>query len=668
MRKIRILASQDSGDAVFERLRDLELMQVKVGTGERLAAAGSPDVPELEARGPAVESPACQDKLAKLSAVKACLERYNPMQKGFIDMFIGTKPELTWDEFRDAVRREDVDSAHAKVTAHDARLRDIAKELGEIAARQAALEDWRDLDLPIASIGPTASCETVLAVVPASGWAVYEQSLAGKPVCSETVWQKRDRLGIWLVSLVEQSGPASSLAQAAGGSVVELSRGEGSGEESSRGTGSVVEELAALEEKRGTLLEEQEKIVQEDTEMSSGLLRVLALTDYYLDRKNLGETLEKTSRTAYTLVIDGFVKEKDVPRLRAALSDLAEVEVVDEEPGGDEEVPIYLENPPLIRPFETVTNIFGFPRYKEIDPTPWLAPFFWIYFGITLGDVFYGLILAAGCCWLLKTKRQLSDGGRKLVTLLLYSSFSMMIVGVITGSWFGDLASAFMPATVVERFVNRLTLLHPVSDPLTLMVISLALGIFQIWVGIGIKGLALVRSGQVGEAIIAQGSWMVFIPGLVAWGLSKTGLIRSAIPFYVMIAGALMVMYSSSRGTKSIFLKPFSGAYGLYATISYLADTLSYSRLLALGLASAIIAVVINKIAQLVVVMVPVVGWVFVPVVLLVGHAFNLVVNLLGSFIHSGRLQFVEFFTKFFEGGGRPFKPLRRVNENVSLR
>lgn len=126
-------------------------------------------------------------------------------------------------------------------------------------------------------------------------------------------------------------------------------------------------------------------------------------------------------------------------------------------------------------------------------------------------------------------------------------------------------------------------------------------------------------------------------------------------------------MYSASRGQKNILMKPFSGLYGLYGTVSYFSDTMSYSRLLALGLASTIIGMVVNKIAGLVVSMVPVVGWVIVPVILIGGHAFNLVINVLGSFIHASRLQFVEFFTKFFEGGGRPFRPLARITENVSI-
>jgi len=646
MRKVRIFASQGLGDLVFERIRDLELLQVKVTAGTH----------------PGETHSLYQEKLQKLSAVKSYFERYNPVRRGFIDMFIGTKPEVTFDGFRKAVEEEDLDSVYGKVASHGQRLKEIGQGLDEVEARKQLLVAWRGLDIPVARLGRTASCDSVVGVVSASRWAAEEQKLAGKAVHWQRLWQKQDKLGLWLVSLLGECGTASSVVSAAGGSVIDLAQAAGaSGFEPE-------EELSALEKRREDLLRERECILEADAEMSKELLKALALMDYFLDRKNLDEARGRAEKTAYTLVIDGFARKKDLPKLRSALADLKEVELVDEEPAEGDEVPVYLENSPLIRPFETVTNIFGFPRYKELDPTPWLAPFFWVYFGITLGDVFYGLILAAACCWLLKTKRQLSDGGRKLVTLLLYSSFSMIVVGVLTGSWFGDVASVFAPGTGVERFVKSLMLLDPVNDPLTLMVISLAMGIFQIWVGIGIKGIGLIRSGQVGEAIIAQGSWLLFLPGLVAWALSKAGLFQSNIPFYAMIAGALAVMYSTSRGQKNVLLKPFSGAYGLYGTISYLADTLSYSRLLALGLSSTIIALVINKIAQLVSVMIPVVGWALVPVVLLGGHAFNLMINLLGSFIHSGRLQFVEFFTKFFEGGGRPFKPLKRVNENVSLR
>jgi V/A-type H+-transporting ATPase subunit I len=392
----------------------------------------------------------------------------------------------------------------------------------------------------------------------------------------------------------------------------------------------------------------------------------MAVIDYYLDKKNLGEVQESVGRTRFTLVIEGWVRAKDMAALREAFSTTPLIEVIDEDPAEGDDVPVYLENHPLIRPFEVITNIFGFPKYNEIDPTPFLAPFFWIFFGICLGDAIYGIVFWLGCWYFLKTQK-LADGGQKLVRLMMYSGVSTIIAGALTASWMADLATAFFPGSALERAVNGLAILNPVADPLTMLVVSFGFGIVQVWVGIGVKMLGFFRQGQYAEGIISCGSWMTFLPGLILWAVGKAGLIAGNIPLYVMLLGALMVMYSASRGQKNILLKPFAGLYGLYGTIGYFSDTMSYSRLLALGLASAIIGMVINKIAVLMANMIPVVGWVFVPVILIGGHLFNLVLNVLGSFIHADRLQFVEFFTKFFEGGGRPFKPLTRVNENVSV-
>ncbi len=360
------------------------------------------------------------------------------------------------------------------------------------------------------------------------------------------------------------------------------------------------------------------------------------------------------------------MKARDLGLLEEGLREFTEIELVAEDPSPGDDVPVFLENHPIIRPFEVITNIFGFPKYDEIDPTPFLAPFFWLFFGICLGDAVYGIVLTIGAWWFMKSQG-LKPPGDKLPRLLMYSGISTLLAGAATNSWMADLVSVFLPGTSVERFLTRLALINPIEDPLTMMLVSFAFGIFHVWVGIGVKMLSSFRKGEYSDGVWSSGSWLVFLPGLVFWVVSKAGIIKSQIPLYVMAIGALMVMYGASRSQKNILLKPFTGLYGLYGIVSYFSDTLSYSRLLALGLASAIIGVVVNKISQLVSMMVPIVGWVLVPVILAGGHVFNLVINVLGSFIHAGRLQFVEFFTKFFEGGGTPFRPLKRVSENVSV-
>ncbi|QUL97916.1 MAG: V-type ATP synthase subunit I [Candidatus Fermentithermobacillus carboniphilus] len=653
MRKVTIFASRELENDLFERLRDLGIMQVTDSS-----------VVEKEPSESSITSfnDVYQDRLSKLGFIRSYFERYNVIKKGFIDMFTGKKPEMSREEFEETVRRFDIDGVFERVRGHDERLKEIAKESLALSARSEALSPWKDLDIPLEAIGKTWATENILAVFPAADWPKLQEEFLAKGIHSEVIWRSRSDLGVWLLAFSEGDGSLASLVSSSGGTLVNLSKTGGGDPE----RGLVKDILEGIERRSRELSLERDAIQKEDADMAENLVQVLALTDYYLDKLNLSQTRQHAATTDFTLIVEGYVRERDVDKLVKGLSEFKEIEIVSEEPENPDEVPVYLENGPIIRPFEVITNIFGYPKYNEIDPTPILAPFFWIFFGICLADAVYGIALTVGSWYFLRTHK-LSDGGQKFVRLLMYSGVSAAIAGALMGSWMGDLVSVFFPGTAVERFVLSMTLLNPIEDPLTLLVISLGFGIFQVWVGIIVKMYSLIRSGQVYEGIISQGSWVLFLPGLIGTALARAGYINSNFPFYVMLVGAFMVMYSASRGQRNILLKPFAGVYGLYSTIGYFSDTMSYARLLALGLASAIIGVVINKISQLAVTMIPTVGWVFVPIILIVGHVFNLVINVLGSFIHSGRLQFVEFFTKFFEGGGKPFKPLTRVSEYTSV-
>lgn len=645
MKKVTIIASQDLKESIFETLRDLGVMQV---TAETVRAERVVD--DEEARQ-------VSDHLSKLAYLKSYFEKYNPVKKSFIDGFTGKKPEVSLAQFMDAAGSYDIDGVTAKAKEHEVVLKRITDEVASIDAEIATLKQWVDLDVPLESLGKTAYAETLLATIPLSALADLDAKTAGLPVAYEKVWEGRGAAGVWMAGVVDDPVSITSLLSSVGGTQVSL--------RSSR-PGTPKEIVDVLSARLSELDEQREQVLEEDKQMSEAMMQVLSLTDYYLDRKNLDELSSKVAHTRFTLVIEGWVKAKDVAVLREALTTMPLLEVLDEDPGDGDDPPVYLENHPIIRPFETITNIFGYPKYNEIDPTPFLAPFFWLFFGICLGDAVYGIVLWLGCWWFLRSG-MLPKGGDKLVRLMMYCGLSTMLAGAITNSWMADLASVFAPESGLAKALASIALLDPVNDPLTMMLVSFGFGIIQIWVGIGVKMLSYFRLGDYKEGILSCGSWMLFLPGLVLWAVSKTGIIQSNIPFYIMIAGALMVIYSSSRGQKNILLKPFTGLYGLYGTVGYFSDTMSYSRLLALGLASAIIGVVVNKVAVLLTTMIGAVGWVFVPIVLLIGHVFNLVINVLGSFIHAGRLQFVEFFTKFFEGGGRPFKPLTRVSENVSL-
>ncbi len=634
----------------MEKLRDLEVMEVR-------------ETEESKNQERLDTPPDIQDKISRLQYISAYFQKYNPIKKGFIDMFTGKRPDLSVEDLWQAVRDYDVDGVFQKIKDNEERLKELGQSLGSLESAIGTLSDWLDLDIPVEDLSRrTAYTENLLAVVPTMSWETRSVELKDAAVSAVKIWSDTSKTGCWFIASLEDADNVRSFIVSIGGSIVDLRQAADLA--GSKGTVSSV--IETLQAKAEHIRQEGEQVLSGNMAMAEDLVPVLGLWDYYQDLKNLNEVTNALQRTDYTFVIRGFVKAKEIDKLRRGLSEFSELLVTDEEPGVDDDPPVYLENPPLLRPFEVITNIFGFPKYNEIDPTPILAPFFWIFFGICLGDAVYGIILAVGCYFFLKTQK-LADGGQKLVRLLMYSGVSTILMGALMGSWFADLPTVFFGGTVIERLAKSVAVLDPIGDPLTLLVISFILGIIQVWVGILVKMYGLILSGDVKEAILSQGSWGILIPGLMGVIAQKAGILNSSIPLYVMYLGALMVMYSASRGQKNILLKPFAGLYGLYSIVGYFSDTMSYSRLLALGLASAVIGVVVNKIAELVVGMVPVIGWVFVPIILLGGHVFNLVINVLGSFIHAGRLQFVEFFTKFFEGGGRPFKPLKRVSDNVSL-
>lgn len=647
MRKVTIFAYEDLGESIFETLRDLEVLHV--------TKRESRDLSYYEE-----DEDKYDEKLSQLSVIKSYFEQYTSIEKSFLDMFTGAKPQMSYEEFKRVVAGCDVDEVFVTVQKHGKRLKEIDQEIQELTQRVEVLAPWVELDIPIPEIRPTKTCDMQLAIVPSNSLNHVGDEISTEYVHFHEVWREHGNSGVWLVALLDQEPSLSAVVSALGGVSVNLSREiEGYSE-----TGSVKEALNNIEKTVSDLLAEREEILSKDGEMAQDLMGILALIDYYLDKQNLFELRKSTPKTRFTLVIEGYAKAKEIDKLRDGLSIYKDIEIVDEEPGEDEDVPVFLENNVLIRPFEFVTNIYGYPQYNEMDPTPFLAPFFWIFFAMCLGDAIYGIILSIFSIWFIKTQSLEDD---KLIRLLGYCGVSTLFAGALMGSWFGDLPSTFFGGTAIERFTSKFAVLDPVNDPITLLVVSLGLGIVHLWVGIIVKMLGTIREGAVFDAIVDDGSWVVFIPGLILWVLSLMGMIQSSIPLYIMIVGAVMIMWSGARNQPNIFMKPISAVGGFYNIVSYFSDTLSYARILALGLASAIIGVVVNMIAALIVDMVPGVGWVFVPVILIVGHLFNLVINALGSFIHSGRLQYVEFFSKFFEGGGTPFRPLKRVRKNIMV-
>ena len=330
------------------------------------------------------------------------------------------------------------------------------------------------------------------------------------------------------------------------------------------------------------------------------------------------------------------------------------------EPDENEEAPTLLKNASWSSSVEPLTLMFGTPTYGGIDPTSLMAPFFFLFLGMCFGDAGYGLILSGVFGYFL-VKHNLPPLLRSFFIMLTVGMVSSVIFGAITGSWFGDSIDAFPFMRPLVPVKNAMQFLDPMNDPMTLLMLSLALGFIQIIFGLLIAFKNNWKHGERFAACADQGGWIVLLIGLLLFGLGLSGSIPAELTApskYLAISGALILVGTQGRGRSSIPGKLFSGVMSLYNVTGYLGDVLSYSRLLALGLSSAAIGMVINLLSKLVV-GVPYVGILIGIMIFVLGHSFSIAVNLLGAFIHSLRLQYVEFFGKFYDANGNDFTPLQ---------
>jgi V/A-type H+-transporting ATPase subunit I len=320
------------------------------------------------------------------------------------------------------------------------------------------------------------------------------------------------------------------------------------------------------------------------------------------------------------------------------------------EPGQDDTVPVLLQNRQPASAFEMVIGLYSLPVYGSYDPTVIMSFFYFIIFGLMLGDVVYGLLLTAGGFIALKYL-DLDAGVKKIIRLFAICGISCIISGILFGSYLGDLPVVFMDKMMGIKIKSPALLFDPLADPIMFLVVTLATGVVHLVAGMGVKFCILWSAGKRFDAIFDVGSWFVLFAGIGVYA------INSGVGKYIALTGAAMLILTQGRAEKNIFMKLIKGVGSIYSIVSYAADLLSYSRIMALGMASAVIASVVNILATLV--GPSIIGFAVMAVIVLLGHAVNLGINILGTFVHTSRLQYIEFFGKFYEDGGKEFRPIR---------
>jgi V/A-type H+-transporting ATPase subunit I len=400
----------------------------------------------------------------------------------------------------------------------------------------------------------------------------------------------------------------------------------------------------------------------------------------WMDNEETAQRLEEVPALSseFGSFVIGYVPAKDAKKFEQTVSQKCPwARLVLLDVPEDEEPPVKLKNNPYSTPFETVTSMYGMPSYRGIDSTFIVSILFPIFFGFCFGDALYGIMLVLFSLWYLRTFKT-EEGGKRFFRLFIICGISTFIIGALTGSWGGNLIASdgviAVPALVALK--DKITLLDPLKQTITFFVLTLFIGIGSQFIGILIAAWMNIRQGKWLDALLDQASWIIFLSGLVMFGIDFLGgnLVGApkTVMFVLILTGAFFLVFFQGRGSKNFFgriglgLVSLYGIMGGYGTASFIGDIMSYSRLMALGLTSSIVALAFNKMAMMIGFSNPF-GSIFTIVILVFGHLLNFFLNIIGSFVHPARLTFLEFYSRFYSGGGRSFSPLEKSEKRIKI-
>ncbi len=594
------------------------------------------------------------------------LADYVPEETGMFAALEGRKPVSVQDYHAFAQHVEQTAAAAAQLLAM---AKEVAEWKAEIVRRQAQiqmLQPWLNLDLPMAFPGTK---KTAAMVGTFSEQRSLEELLVeyGQLIAKEEGTEKRDADFHVISTTPEQTCVIVFCLKSEAPAVETVLRNMGFARPSVPVTAVPLE---GVQEQKKEINRLQKQIAQtEDNIVRLAPFRAdfKWMMDYYTMRIEKYEVLEKVNQQRHVFAVSGYAPEQAAVQLENMLCSQYAAAVEVEPVTAEETPPVLLHNGPLTAPVESVLETYSLPGKGEIDPTAIMAVFYYVLFGLMLSDAAYGILMMLACGFSLHKFRNMELGMKKTLNMFFYCGISTTFWGVLFGSYFGD-AVTVISQTFFGRTVAIAPLwFAPVEEPMRMLVFSFAIGIVHIFAGLGIKLYQTARAGDWQGAVFDVICWYLVVGGGVVYLLSMPMFVEmAALPFILppvtgtaaavcAAAGAFGIILFGGRSSKNPAKRLAKGLYALYGVTGYLSDILSYSRLLALGLATGVIATVFNKMGSMF--GGGVLGAVLFTAVFVIGHTLNIGINLLGAYVHTNRLQFVEFFGKFYDGGGRRYQP-----------
>ena len=602
-----------------------------------------------------------ENNTSTLQAALEALDKLEPEKKSLLAPLEGRTPIplSRYEETAGAAGK--TLRAASRVNALWKKCADDRAEILRLEAQIRMLEPWSRLDVSMRTTG-TASTAAFIGSFPAeySEEALKAEIARGAP--------EIDGVAVEVLSAGTQQTCAFLLCHASNGAKLEaFLRSIGftyPADRSKKPPQARMQDLNARIEKLRAEIDGAEAEIRTYAALRSAMQYTI---DYFSMRIEKYDVLGRLWQSPHVFVITGYIPAESAPALEKELTEKFEAYVELETPAEDEDVPVKLKNNAFAAPVEGVLESYSMPGRKEIDPSTLMAVFYYFLFGMMLSDAGYGLLMVIGCGIALAKFKNMEESLRKFLKMFLYCGISTVFWGAMFGSFFGDAVTVIGKTFFNVDIAIPALWFTPLNEPMRLLLFSFLIGVIHLFAGLGAQFYQLARQGLWKDAIFDVVFWYMLVGGGILYLLSMQMFadmvsLGFTLPAAVGTAGAIAagigavgIVLTAGRESRSPFKRLLKGLYGLYGVSSYLSDILSYSRLLALGLATGVIASVFNQMgAMLGNSPAGVAVFVFA---FLVGHTLNLGINVLGAYVHTNRLQFVEFFGKFFEGGSRKFNP-----------
>ncbi|MGN1138854.1 MAG: V-type ATP synthase subunit I [Ruminococcus sp.] len=583
-------------------------------------------------------------------ALKA-MESFAPEKKGMLSSFEGRR-EIDPDEIGAiASGAGEIIEICNKINNLNKQLADNSAEQARIKTALVQLEPWQNLDIPL-NTGDTKTTAVFIGTLPKQ----YDEIALSQELAQENPqlvfdfeirFQSRDMTCIVMFAPLAQKAMAE-----------EVLRNLGFAKPMSPTSHTPKEKSQRLKKKSQELYKKSEEAKAQIISYADRREDIKNTQDYFRIRADKYNVISQLDQTKHVFVVSGYIPEEDCKALEEMCERIAccYVEFGEVDP---KDAPVKLKNNKFAEPAQGIVSMYSTPSHADVDPTPILAFFFYFFFGMMFSDAGYGLVMVVAIAIVLKVFKP-DKKMRNNLKLFQYCGVSTIIWGLIFGSIFGDAPATFYNvftgADITMKQLLPWPTLDPQKDALLLMAVSIAFGLVHILIGMGCKFYICFKQKDYMAAFFDTGLWMLMLIGfaVLAVGMITTELVMF-IGAGIAIACAIGLVLTQGRNKKGIVGKAIGGLASLYDITSYISDLLSYSRLLALGLTTGVMAQVFNMLATMLGTSIP--GIIFMIVIFIVGHLVTIGLNALGSYVHTMRLQYVEMFSKFYEGGGKPFEP-----------